>query len=122
MAVRLNGKAYEHAMMLIAEGRFVYDEREEWSEHQPSAEYEDEFIRLYGIGEYARWYLGFDSEKSEVTKSAYEFPYGDFKKVHRCGLLSAESRAAQYQHQDIKDAVAHLHGMMEARPAVKRAG
>jgi hypothetical protein len=28
---------------------------------------------------------------------AYEFPYGDFQKVHRCGILSAESRAAQIQ-------------------------
>jgi hypothetical protein len=28
--------------------------------------------------------------------------------------LSAEARAGQYKHDDIKDAAAHLHGMLEA--------
>jgi hypothetical protein len=39
-----------------------------------------------------------DDEKSEDTKARYKFPYGDFEKVHRCGVLSAESRAGQYKH------------------------
>jgi hypothetical protein len=43
----------------------------------------------------------------------YEFPYGDFEMVHRCGVLAAESRAAQYQHSDIETAAAHLHGMLD---------
>jgi hypothetical protein len=37
MAVTLNRRAYEHAKALIDEGRFVFDERDDWSEHQPSA-------------------------------------------------------------------------------------
>ncbi|MCU1236911.1 MAG: hypothetical protein JWP63_4878 [Candidatus Solibacter sp.] len=114
MAVILNRKAFEHAKTLVLEGKFVYDERDDWSEHRPSAEDENEMIRLHGFGEYSKWYLGIDPEKPEDTKGAYEFPYGDFKKVHRCGILSAESRAAQYKHQDIENAVAHLHGMIEA--------
>jgi hypothetical protein len=120
MAVTLNKRAYEHAMSLILEGNFVYDERDGWSEHQPSAQDENEFIRLHGIGEYAKWYLGTNDEKPEDSKGAYEFPYGDFKKVHRCGILSAESRAAQYKHQDIASAVAHLHGMIEAQKRSRR--
>lgn len=115
MAITLNRKAFEHAKALVLEGKFVYDTRGDWSEHQPSAQDENEFIRLHGIGEYANWCLGIDREKPEDTKGAYEFPYGDFKKVHRCGVLSAESRAAQYKHQDIASAVAHLHGMIEAQ-------
>jgi hypothetical protein len=38
-------------------------------------------------------------------------------------VLSAESRAGQYKHYDIENAVAHLHGMLDARkgaPASKR--
>jgi len=33
--------------------------------------------------------------------------------VHRCGVLSAESRAGQYKHFDIEKAAAHLHGMID---------
>ena len=115
MTVTLNRRAFEHAKELINEGRIVLDERDAWSEHRPSAEQENEFIRLHGFAEYGRWYLGINDEKPEQTKGHYEFPYGDFSKVHRCGVLSAESRAGQYQHYDIENAVAHLHGMLDAR-------
>src|ERR1700733_8504425 len=70
-----------------------------------------------------RWYLGIDDEKPEQTKGHYEFPYEDFSKVYRCGVLSAERRAGQYQHCDIENAVAQLHGMLDPRkgaPASKR--
>jgi len=43
--------------------------------------------------------------------------------VHRCGVLTAESRAGQYKHYDIENAAVHLHGMTDARkdvPASKR--
>jgi hypothetical protein len=117
MAVTLNRRAYEHAKELIGEGRFVLDERDAWSEHRPSAEEENAFIRLHGFTEYGRWYLGNNDEKPEETKGHYEFPFGDFKNVHRCGVLAAESRAGQYQHHDIENATAHLHGMLEGRKA-----
>ena len=35
MAVTLNRRAYEHAKELINDGRFVFDERDVWSEHRP---------------------------------------------------------------------------------------
>jgi hypothetical protein len=67
-----------------------------------------------GFGEYAKWYLGVDDEQDEDTKGRYKFPYGDFEKVHRCGLLAAESRAGQRKYYDIELALAHLHGMVDA--------
>src|SRR5689334_7553948 len=103
MAVKLNKKAYEHAKILIGEGKVVLDERDAWSEHQPSAEAENEFIRLHGFDEYAKWYLGIDPEEHEHTKGRYKFPYGDFEKVHRCGVLAAESRAGQYRYSDHRE-------------------
>lgn len=60
----------------MRERRVVLDERDDWSEHQPSAQREND--------------------------------------VHRCAVISAESRAAQYKHDDIEKAAAHLHGMLEA--------
>ena len=114
MAVQLNNRAFDYAKELISEGHFVSDDRDAWSEHQPSAGQENEFIRQHGMREYGRWYLGIDEEKDQDTKEQYKFPYGDFKDVHRCGVLSAESRAGQYKHFDIERAAAHLHGMIDA--------
>ena len=120
MAVKLNRRGYEHAKELVTEGHVVHDDRDAWSEHQPSAKQENEFIERHGIDEYAKWHLGIDDEHAEKTKGHYKFPYGDFKDVHRCAVLSAESRAGQYKHFDIENAAAHLHGMIEAAPELKR--
>jgi hypothetical protein len=54
-----------------------------------------------------------DDEKNEGTKARYKFPYGDFERVHRCGVLSAESRAGEYRHFDIEGAAATLHGLID---------
>jgi hypothetical protein len=113
MAVKLNKKAFAHAKELIGDGKVVLDERDAWSEHQPSAEQENEFLRQHGFKEYAKWYLGIDEDEHEETKGRYKFPYGDFEDVHRCGVLAAESRAAQNKYKDIESATAHLHGMIE---------
>ena len=117
MAVKLNRTAFDHAKALIAEGKFVFDERDAWSEHQPTAAEENAFIERHGFGAYGKWHLGINDEKGEDTKGRYEFPYGDFVNVHRCGVLSAESRAGQYKHYDIENAAAHLHGMIDASKA-----
>jgi hypothetical protein len=122
MAVKLNERAFEHAKALITLRRFVYDERDAWSEHQPSAADENRFIDGHGYDDYARWYLGVDDEASPDTKGHYKFPYGDFQLVHRCGLLAAESRAGQRRYYDIELAVAHLHGMLDALHATASAG
>jgi hypothetical protein len=111
--VALNETAYEHARNLIATGRAVLDDRDSWGEHQPTAEAENEFIREHGWREFARWHLGINEEASPETKARYEFPYGDFEKIHRCATLAAESRAGQYGHADVETAAAHLHGMLD---------
>ena len=121
MAIRLNNAAYDRAKELIKAGAVVTDERDAWSEHQPSTRQENEYIRAYGFKEYGKWHLGIDDEKGEETKRRYKFPFGDFKNVHRCALLSAESRAGQYKHFEIEQAVAHLHGMIDARRELKAA-
>jgi hypothetical protein len=113
MAVKLNKVAFDHAKKLIEAGKFVVDNRDDWSEHQPSSQGENEFIRQHGMAEYAKWHLGIDDAEDEDNKKRYKFPYGDFEKVHNCGVLAAESRAGQYKHFDIENAAAHLHGMLD---------
>jgi hypothetical protein len=114
MAVKLHASAFDYAKRLIKEGEFVADERDAWSEHQPTAQQENEFIEARGWSEYGQWFLGVDDEADPETKAHYKFPYGDFDKVHRCAVLSAESRAGQRKYMDIELAVAHLHGMLDA--------
>ena len=114
MATKVNASGYRHARQLIEDELYVLDDRDAWSEHRPSARQENAFIELRGVGEYRRWYLGIDDDEPEDRKARYKFPYGDFERIHRCGVLSAESRAAQYRHVDIETAAAHLHGMLDA--------
>ena len=63
MAVKLNRRAYDHAKKLIDDGTFVFDERDAWSEHQPSTPQKNEFIKRHGLEEYAKWYLGINDGK-----------------------------------------------------------
>jgi hypothetical protein len=112
--MKLNKTGYQHAQKLVKDGKAVLDGRDDWSEHQPSAAEENEFIEKHGWREYSKWHLGIDEEHDEETKEHYKFPYGDFEKVHRCGVLAAESRAGQYKYLDIERAAHHLHEMMES--------
>src|SRR5258706_96561 len=98
MAMKLNQRAFDHAKTLVREGQVVMDERDDWSEHQPQTQKENAFIELYGMKQFAKWHLGIDDEEEEGSKHRYKFPYGDFRDVHRCAVLSAESRAGQHKH------------------------
>jgi hypothetical protein len=108
MTVRLNEAALSHARGLLRGGDFVADERDDWSEHAPSADDGNAFIDKHGMNEYANWFLGEDTDATEGTKGRYEFPYGDFKKLHRCAVISGESRAGQYKHPSIEKAYREL--------------
>jgi hypothetical protein len=114
MSAKLYRQGYEHARELVEHGHVVRDQRDDWSEHRPSAEAENEFIRRHGMGEYGKWHLGIDPNEAAESKAHYKFPYGDFKKVHRCAVISGESRAGQYKHLDIEKAAKHLLEMIDA--------
>ena len=65
MATKLNKRAFEHAKNLISSGKCVKDEKDNWSEHQPSADNENKFIEKNGISEYGKWYLGIEDENNK---------------------------------------------------------
>ncbi|GAA5026010.1 hypothetical protein [Actinopolymorpha pittospori] len=113
MATKLNESAFDFAKRLVKDGRYVIDDRDAWSEHRPSSQDENAYLEEHGFREYGKWYLGIEDEEPVDTKAHYKFPYGDFAKIHRCGVISAESRAAQRKYDDIESAAAHLHGMLD---------
>jgi len=113
MTIELNKPALRHARALIREGKVVRDERDDWSEAAPSAEEENAFIDRAGWTQYAHWHLGVDRSENRETKQAYTFPFGDFRRVHRSGVISAESRAGQYDHEEIRDALRALRELID---------
>lgn len=115
MTIRLNMKAFTHARYLIERGRVIDDDRDDWSEHAPSAADENAFIDKHDFADYAKWHLGIDDAKPDDTKGHYSFPYGDFRKVHRCAVVSGESRAGQHDHAEIEDALRNLLERIDKR-------
>jgi len=112
-AIKLNQIAFESGKELIRRGRVIIDKKGAWGQHQPSLEEENEFIRLHGFEEYAKWHLGIDEGRPEATKARYKFPCGDFKNVHRCAVLAVKSRAAQNNYDEIEHAASDLLQMIE---------
>jgi len=114
--LKVNESAFAFGVQLIKQEHFIADRKGSWRQHRPSTELENEFIRQHGFGEYAKWHLAIDERYAENTKRRYKFPYGDFKNVHRCGVLAVQSRAAEYSYSEIENAAAQLRQMIDAAP------
>ncbi|GAA3698187.1 hypothetical protein GCM10023081_38960 [Arthrobacter ginkgonis] len=114
MAIELNRPALEHARALVRDGSVVRDERDDWSEANPTAEEENAFIEKEGWTEYSHWHMGIDKTENRETKQAYSFPFGDFRKVHRSGVIAGESRSGQNDYTDIRDALKDLLDRIDA--------
>ena len=117
-SIKLNEDAFAFAARLINDGHVIADRKGAWSGDRPSADQENEFIRLHGFGEYVKWHLGIDERYPENTKRRYKFPYGDFKSVHRCGLLAMKARAHQYGYIEIENAAAELEREIRNQPRI----
>src|SRR3954463_5308395 len=116
MAIELNQPALRQARALVRDGKVVRDERDAWSEAAPTADEENSFIEQQGWTEYSHWHLGIDREENPETKGAYSFPFGDFRRVHRSGVISGESRAGQFDHAEIRDALRSLLELIDDEP------
>jgi hypothetical protein len=116
MSIFLNKAAVTFAQSLIKDGKIKNDEGH-WGQHNPDAKEENAFLQKHEIEEYAQWHLGEDKSLGEDTKGRYKFPYGDFKTVHRDGLIAAKERAAQQGYHDIEKAADELLHALEQKAA-----
>lgn len=114
--MQLNQAAVTFARQLIKEGKLKNDQGH-WGQHNPDTAAENKFLDQHEIDEYANWHLGLDPSKGESTKGRYHFPYGDFRTVHRDGLIAAKERAAQQGYADIEQAADELLQALEQRAA-----
>jgi hypothetical protein len=109
----VNKDAVGHARKLIDAGK--YDDSTEWSDAEPSAAEENEFIERHGHDGFGLWHLAVDPEAAEDTKKRYAFPYGDFSKVHRAALIHAKQRARQNGHDAIAEVADELQRYLDEK-------
>jgi hypothetical protein len=96
----VNGPGVEHARRLIDARQYVLTS--EWGQVQPKAGDETAYLEKHGWPEYASWFLGLTEGASDETKARYAFVYGDFRRVHRMGIVACLYRAAEWRHKAVE--------------------
>ena len=100
----------EKARAMIDARQYVLDSR--WGDVQPSADDENAFLAAHTWDEYAAWHLGLTDGATPETKGRYAFVFGDFRRVHRDGLIACRYRAAEWRHKAVElaahDLLQHL--------------
>jgi len=107
-----------HRRALIREGHVITDGKGAWSNiglqqtKRMSSSVCTDSVKC-------NWHLGIDDRYPENTKQRYKFPYGDFKNVHRCGLLAAKSqKLANMATPKSENAAAELERGLKSKPQI----
>ena len=103
---KLNRRAVAHARKLIDARQYVLDS--DWGEVAPTAADENAFLKAHSWAEYAEWHLGLTDGATDETKARYAFVWGDFRRVHRTGLIACVYRASEWRHKAIELAAHNL--------------
>lgn len=106
----VNEQAVAHARDLIDARQYVLDS--DWGDSQPSADDENDYLDNHSWDEFANWHLGLTDGANDQTKARHGFVYGDFRRVHRSGLIACVYRASEWNHKDVElaahDLLQHL--------------
>ena len=102
----VNDRAVARARRLIESRQYVL--RSEWGEVQPRAADENAYLESHPWDAYAEWHLGLTDGVPDETKGRYAFVYGDFRRLHRTGLIACVYRAAEWRHKEIELAAHEL--------------
>jgi hypothetical protein len=96
----LNPKAVARAEELIDARQYVLES--EWGSVQPKAAEENAYLEKHSFEQYELWHLGLTEGAADGTKARYAFVYGDFRRIHRMGLIACVYRAAEWRHKEIE--------------------
>ena len=107
----VNDRAVARARALIEARQYVL--RSDWGDVQPSAEQENDFLASHSWDDYAEWHLGLTEGATDETKARYAFVYGDFRRVHRTGLIACQYRAAEWRHKEVELAAHDLLQLLD---------
>ena len=111
----VNDRAVQRARKAIAARQYVLDS--DWGEVQPSAADENAFLENHSWEEYSEWHLGLTEGAAEETKARYAFVYGDFRRVHRDGLIACVYRASEWRHKEVELAAHELLQLLDKASA-----
>jgi hypothetical protein len=114
----VNERAVARAERMIDARQYVLES--DWGEVQPRAEAENRFLESHSWEEYAEWHLGLTEGANDHTKARYGFVYGDFRRVHRSGLIACVYRAAEWRHKAVELAAHELLQRLDERSASGR--
>ncbi|MBA2488411.1 MAG: hypothetical protein H0V36_03685 [Chloroflexi bacterium] len=103
---KVNRRAVAHAKRLIDAGQYVVES--DWGEVQPKADDENAFLESHSWDEYGEWHLGLTDGANHETKARYAFVIGDFRRIHRSGIIACHYRAAEYRHKTVELAAHRL--------------
>jgi hypothetical protein len=112
----VNQAAVARCRELIEAQQYVLDS--EWGDAQPGAEAQNAFLKSHTWEEYAAWHLGLTEGASEETKARYAFVYGDFRRVHRTGLIASVYRASEWRHKQVELAAHDLLQMLDRKAGI----
>ena len=111
----VNDSGVAHARRLIEARQYVLESS--WGDVQPRADDENAFLESHSWDDYADWHLGLTDGAADETKARYAFVYGDFRRVHRMGLIACHYRAAEWRHKDIELAAHELLQLLDSTSA-----
>lgn len=114
----INPEAINHVRRLIEARRYVLDS--DWGDAQPRADDENKYLERHSWPEYAAWHLGLTEGPGDETKARYAFVCGDFRRVHRSGLIACVYRASEWRHKDIELAAHDLLQELDARAGITK--
>ena len=96
----VNEAGLAFARELITKRQYVLDS--EWGAVQPKAADETAYLDRNGWEKYERWFLGLTDGANDQTKARYAFVFGDFRRIHRSGIIACHYRAAEWRHKQIE--------------------
>ena len=114
----VNERGVAKARALIDARQYVL--RSSWGEAQPTTDAENAYLARHGWDDYAGWHLALTDGAGEETKGRYAFVFGDFRRVHRMGLVACQYRAAEWRHKEIERAAGDLLEHLDATASPRR--
>jgi hypothetical protein len=102
----VNERTLARARARIDARQYVLDS--DWGDVQPNADAENRYLASHTWDEFAEWHLGLTDGANDETKARYAFVLGDFRRIHRSGIIACHYRAAEWRHKAIELAAHEL--------------
>ena len=112
-----NEAAVAKALKLIDSRQYVLDS--DWGAVQPRADAQNAYLKSHTWKQYSEWHLGLTEGAPDETKARYAFVYGDFRRIHRTGLIACIYRAAEWRHKDVELAAHDLLQYLDKKTGLK---